>query len=55
MKELGFCLKKHQSRHIGPYVLMHLDFTDGTALLSEEIWQAQELLKKVKLNLSALD
>ena len=29
-------------------LLMDLDFTDGTALLSEEIWQAQELLKKVK-------
>ena len=29
-------------------VLTDLDFTDGIALLSEEIWQAQELLKRVK-------
>ena len=27
---------------------MDLDFTDDIALLSEEIWQAQELLKKVQ-------
>ena len=27
---------------------MDLDFADDIALLSEEIWQAQELMKRVK-------
>ena len=43
-EELGFCLKKQQSRCIGPVVLTDLDFADDITLLSEEIWQAQELL-----------
>ena len=30
---------------------MDLDLDDGIALLSEEIWQAQELLKRVKIGL----
>ena len=47
-EELGFCLKKQQSRCIGPVVLTNLDFADDITLLSEEIWQAQELLKIVK-------
>ena len=47
-EELGFCLKKQQSRCLGLVVLTDLDFADDTALLSEEIWQAQELLKRVK-------
>ena len=38
-KELGFCLKKQQSRCLDPVVLMNLDFADDIALLSEEIWQ----------------
>ena len=47
-EELGFCLKKQQSRSTGLVVLTDLDFADDTALLSEEIWQAQELLKTVE-------
>ena len=47
-EELGFCLKKWQSRCMHPVVLMDLDFIDDIALLSGEIWQAQELLKKVE-------
>ena len=39
---------KQQSRCIGPVVLTDLNFTDDIALLSEEIWQAQKLLKRVK-------
>ena len=34
-EELGFCLKKQQSRCIGPVVLTDLDFADDIALLSE--------------------
>ena len=45
---LGFCLKKWQSRHMGPVVLTDLDFTDDITLLSGEILQAQELMKRVK-------
>ena len=47
-EELGFCLKKWQIMHIGPVVLTDLNFADDIALFSEEIWQAQELLKRVK-------
>ena len=36
------------SRCIGLVVIIDLDLTDDIALLSEEIWQAQELLKRVK-------
>ena len=32
-----------------PVVLIDLDFTDNIAMLSEEIWQAQELLKRDKI------
>ena len=47
-EELGFGLKKQQCRHIGLVVLTDLDFADDIVLLSEEIWQAQELLKRVE-------
>ena len=48
-EELGFCLKKQHSRHMGQVVLIDLDFADDITLLSEEICQAQELLKRVKI------
>ena len=48
-EELGFCLKKHQSRRVGPEVLTDLDFADDIALMSEQIHQAQKLLNNVEV------
>ena len=47
-EELGFHLIKRRSRRIGPEVVTDLDFADDIALLSEEMHQAQELLKGVE-------
>ena len=48
-EELGFCLKKCQSRRVGPEILTDLDFADDIALLSEQIHQAQNLLNNVEV------
>ena len=48
-EELSFCLKKHQSRRVGPEILTDLDFADDIALLSEQIQQAQNLLNNVEV------
>ena len=48
-EELSFCLKKHQSRRVGPEVLTDLDFADDIALMSEQIHQAQNLLNNVEV------
>lgn len=45
---LGFQLKKRQSRRIGPICVTDLDFADDIALISAEIDQAQEMLKRVE-------
>ena len=47
-EELGFRLKRRQSRRIGAEVLTDLDFADDIALLSEQIEQAQQLLNRVE-------
>ena len=48
-EELGFCLKKCQSRRFGPEILTDLDFADDIALLSEQTHQAQNLLNNVEV------
>ena len=48
-EELGFCLKKCQSRGVGPEILTDLDFADDIALLAEQIHQAQNLLNNVEV------
>ena len=48
-EELGFCLKKCQSRRVGPEVLTDLDFANDIALMSEQIHQAQNLLNNVEV------
>jgi hypothetical protein len=47
-EELGFHLKRRQSRRIGPEVLTDLDFADDIALISSELHQAQDLLSRVE-------
>ena len=48
-EELCFCLKKCQSRRVGPEILTDLDFADDIVLLSEQIHQAQNLLNNVEV------
>ena len=43
-EDLGFQLSKRQSRRVGPEIVTDFDFADDIALLSEELYQAQELL-----------
>ena len=47
-EELGFKLQKRKSRRVPPVVVTDLDFADDLALLSEEIEQAQEVLKRLE-------
>ena len=47
-EELGFRLKKRQSRRVGPICITDLDFADDIALISEEIDQAQTMLERVE-------
>ena len=47
-EELGFQLRKRQSRRVGAVAVTDLDFADDIALLSEQIEQAQEMLERVE-------
>jgi len=47
-EELGFKLKKRQSRRIPATVVTDMDFADDIALVSEGIAQAQEMLSRVE-------
>ena len=47
-EELGFRLKKRQSRRVGPICITDLDFADDIALISEDIEQAQKMLERVE-------
>ncbi|KAI8519241.1 hypothetical protein Bbelb_024980 [Branchiostoma belcheri] len=51
-EELGFQLVKRRSRRIGPKVVTDLDFADDIALLSEEVRQAQQLLRNVETSVT---
>ncbi|KAI8514657.1 hypothetical protein Bbelb_072480 [Branchiostoma belcheri] len=51
-EELGFQLVKRRSRRIGPKVVTDLDFADDIALLSEEVHQAQQLLRNVETSVA---
>ena len=53
-EELGFHLKKRQSRRISPICLTDLDFADDIALISEEIQQAQTMLEKVETSAASV-
>ena len=47
-EELGFQLKRRQSRRVSPEVITDLDFADDIAFLSEQTTQAQEMLTRVE-------
>ena len=53
-EELGFCLKKCQSRIVGPEILTDHDFANDIALLSEQIHQAQNLLNNVEVQFNVV-
>ena len=48
-EELGFTLKKRQSRRRPAVVLTDLDFADDIALLSDGIREARQLLQNVEI------
>ena len=48
-EELGFTLKQRRSKRTRSIKLTDLCFADDIALLSNEIWQAQDLLKNVEI------
>jgi len=47
-EELGFHLVRRLSRRIGAVVVTDMDFADDIALLSNDIYQAQQLLQRVE-------
>ena len=47
-EELGFRLRRRQSRRIPAICLTDLGFADDIALLSDEIKQARQLLRNVE-------
>ena len=47
-EDYGFHIKKRQSRRVAPVCVTDLDFADDIALVSEQVEQAQELLKRVE-------
>jgi len=47
-QELGFKLRRRQSRRIPATVITDMDFADDIALVSESIAQAQEMLSRVE-------
>ena len=51
-KDLGFQLSRRRSRRVGPETVTDFDFADDIALLSEELYQAQELLHRVETSVA---
>ena len=51
-EDLGFQLSKRRSRRVGPDIVTDFDFADDIALLSEELYQAQELLQRVETSVA---
>ena len=51
-EDLGFQLSKRRSRRVGPDIVTDFDFDDDKALLSEELYQAQELLHRVETSVA---
>ena len=51
-EDLGFQLSKRWRRRVGPDIVTDLDFADDIALLSEELYQAQELLQRVETSVA---
>ncbi|XP_072025049.1 uncharacterized protein [Amphiura filiformis] len=47
-ERLGFTLEPRKSRRICPRTITYLDFTDGSALLADNLKDAQELLHLVE-------
>ena len=47
-EQLGFTLRKRQSRRIPPISITDLDFADDIALLSDDIEKARQLLRNVE-------
>ena len=47
---LGFHLVKRKSRRTPPSTITDLDFADDIALITQEITQAQEMMKLVETN-----
>ena len=47
-EDLGFQLRRRQSRRIGPECITDLDFADDIALISEQVQQAQTMLERVE-------
>ena len=43
---------KRRSRRVGPDIVTDFDFADDIALLSEELYQAQELLQRVETSVA---
>ena len=50
--DLGFQLSKRRSRRVGPDIVTDYDFADDIASLSEELYQAQELLQRVETSVA---
>ena len=51
-EDLGFQLSKRRSRRVGPDIVTDFDFADDLALLSEELYQAKELLQRVETSVA---
>ena len=47
-EDLGFQLRRRQSRRIGPECITDIDFADDIALISEQVQQAQTMLERVE-------
>ena len=54
-EELGFHLQRRKSQRIPPIVVTDLDFADDLALLTEEIGQAQEILRRLEEEARSVD
>ena len=53
-EELGFQIRRRQSRRIPPECITDLDVADDIALISEHVKQAQKLLNRVESAAAAI-
>ena len=49
-EKLGFQLRKRQSRRVPHIIVIEIDYADNRALVSEDIKEAEEMLRRVELS-----
>ena len=53
-ENIGFHFRKIQSRRVPPIIVIDMDFADDIALVSDDIKEAEEMLRRVELSAKSI-